>query len=37
MIPSIMRNTHDTHDLRMMLLIYAGITHDTHDLRVIYA
>ncbi len=37
MIPGIMRDMHDTHDLRMTNLIYAGITHDTLDLRVIYA
>jgi hypothetical protein len=32
-----MRDTHDTRDLRMKLLIYAGCTHDTHDLSMIYA
>ncbi len=37
MIPGIMRDTHDTRNLRMIPFIYAGFTHDTHDLRVIYA
>ncbi len=37
MIPGIMRNMHDTHDLRMTLLINARNTHDTHDLRRIYS
>ncbi len=37
MIPGTMRDTHGTRDLRMIPLIYSGITHDTLDLRVIYA
>ena len=35
MIPGIMRDTHDTRDLRMIPMIYAGIKHDTLDLHVI--
>jgi hypothetical protein len=37
MIPDIMRDTHDASDLRMISLIYEGITHDTLDLSMIYA
>ncbi len=37
MIPGTIRDTHDTHDLRTVHLIYAGFTRDTLDLRVIYA
>jgi hypothetical protein len=37
MIPGKMRDTHDTRDLRMILLIYAGNMFDTRNLRVIYA
>jgi hypothetical protein len=32
-----MRDTHDSRDLRMKLVIYAGCTLDTLDLGVIYA
>jgi hypothetical protein len=37
MIPGTMRDTHDTQDLRMILMIYEGNMHDTLDLRVLYA
>ena len=37
MIPRAASNTHDTRDLRMKLVIYAGCTLDTLDLGVIYA
>ncbi len=32
MIPGTMRNTHDTHEIRRILLIYA---RNTHELRMI--
>jgi hypothetical protein len=37
MIPGIMRDMHDTRDLRRTLLSYDGNMLDTRDLRVIYA